>query len=80
MNIYSELLDLLRPREQESPACIFGTLTGYSPVEVTVRGTPIREGLFTPQGTRFYREDLGAQLALLPCEEGLIILFQAQEV
>ena len=80
MNVYSELLDLLRPREAERPVCLFGTLTGYAPVEVTVRGTALREGLFAPRGTRFYKEDLGAQLALLPCEEGFLILFQAQEV
>ena len=80
MNVYSELLDLLLRQPESAPGGIFGSLTGYDPVAVTVRGTAITEGLFAPKGTRFREEDLGAQLALLPCEEGFLILFQAQEV
>ena len=78
MNVYSELLDLLRREPEEAPVALFGTLTGVSPLEVSIRGTPVSEGLFVPRGTRYEKEHLGATLALLPCEEGFLILFQAE--
>ena len=74
MNVYSELLELLLPEWDGSPGGVFGTLTAISPLTVTVRGTPLTEGLFYPDGTAFRREDIGRELALLPCEEGFWFL------
>lgn len=78
MNVYSELLDLLAPEPGEAPCGLFGTLTGLSPLTVTVRGTAVSRGLFYPRGTVFRQEDLGREVALLPCEEGFLILFQVE--
>lgn len=75
MNVYSELLDLLAPEPGDAPPGLFGTLTAVSPLTVTVRGTAVSRGLFYPKGMTFHREDLGRELALLPCEEGFLILF-----
>lgn len=75
MNVYSELLDLLAREPGEAPPGLFGTLSAVSPLTVTVRGTPVSRGLFYPWGTVFRREDIGRELALLPCEEGFLILF-----
>ena len=74
MNVYSELLELLRPQPESAPAGLFGTLTAISPLSVTVRGTALTEGLFYTDGTRFREEDTGREVALLPCEEGFWIL------
>ena len=74
MNVYSELLELLTPERKDAPAGLFGTLTAVSPLTVTVRGTALTEGLFYPYGTVFHRENIGRELALLPCEEGFWIL------
>ena len=74
MNVYSELLELLRPRQESAPAGLFGTVTAVSPLTVTLRGTALTEGLFYPSGTRFREEDVGRTAALLPCEEGFWIL------
>ena len=74
MNVYSELLELLRPQPESAPAGLFGTLTAISPLTVTVRGTALTEGLFYPAGTVFRKENIGRELALLPCEEGFWIL------
>ena len=74
MNVYSELLALLRPDMPPAPTAFFGKLSGLNPVTVTVGEEKLSEGLFWPRGTRFYREDLGRELVLLPCEEGFLIL------
>lgn len=78
MNVYSELLDLLLREPADTAAGLFGTLTGLSPLTVTVRGTAVSRGLFYPRGTAFRQEDLGREVALLPCEEGFLILFQVE--
>ncbi len=74
MNVYSELLELLRPDPQGLTAGLFGTLTAISPLTVTVRGTALSQGLFYPRGTVFREEDIGREMALLPCEEGFWLL------
>lgn len=74
MNIYSELLELLCPRPSEPAPGLFGVLTAVSPLTVTIRDTALSEGLFYPEGTVFRREDIGHEVALLPCEEGFWIL------
>lgn len=74
MNVYSELLELLRPRQESAPAGLFGTVTAVSPLTVTVRGTALTEGLFYPRGTVFQSESIGREVALLPCEEGFWLL------
>lgn len=75
MNVYSELLDLLVREPREAPPGLFGTLTSVSPLTVTIRGTAVSRGLFYPMGMTFRREDVGRELAVLPCEEGFLILF-----
>lgn len=75
MNVYSELLDLLVREPGEVPPGLFGTLTAVSPLTVSVRGTDVTEGLFIPRGMTFHWQDIGRELALLPCEEGFLILF-----
>lgn len=75
MNVYSELLDLLVRQPEEAPPGLFGTLTSVSPLTVTIRGTAVTRGLFYPRGTVFHREDIGKELAVLPCEEGFLLLF-----
>ena len=75
MNVYSELLDLLAPEPRETPPGLFGTLTAVSPLTVSIRGTAVSRGLFYPAGMTFRYEDVGRELALLPCEEGFLILF-----
>lgn len=74
MNVYSELLELLTPRQNARPGGIFGKLSGLHPLTVTVGEETLSEGLFYPRGTRFYQEDLGRELVLLPCDEGFLIL------
>ena len=74
MNVYSELLELLLRSPEVSTEGLFGTLTSISPLTVTVRGTKLTEGLFYPSGTVFRREDIGREVALLPCEEGFCFL------
>jgi hypothetical protein len=78
MNVYSELWELLSPnRGGTSPVC-FGTLSAVEPLTVTVGGTDITNGLSFSRGTVFYKEQIGRRLALLPCEEGFLILFQVE--
>ena len=79
MNVYHELLELLCPRQEVSCPVLFGTLSGVEPLQVTVGGTEISRGLHHPRGMVFYEEDLGRELALLPCESGFLILFQTEE-
>lgn len=77
-NAYAALLEVLRPEEPVSPMGLFGTLVAVSPLTVRIRGTDISSGLFYPLGTVFYPEHIGRSVALLPCEEGFLILFQVQ--
>ena len=74
MNVYSELLEILLREPEGTTGGLFGTLTAISPLTVTVRGTALTEGLFYPAGTVFRKENIGRELALLPCEEGFWIL------
>ena len=78
MNVYSELWELLRPTQAEGPQVCFGTLTGISPLEVTVGDTPIRQGLYYPRGTAYTKEHLGRELAMLTVPDGFLILFQVE--
>ena len=78
MSVYSELLDLLCPRQTTPLPVCFGTLSGISPLRVTVGGTELQRGLFYPRGTVFHAEHIGRELALLPCEGGFLILFQVE--
>lgn len=74
MNVYSELLDLLVQKQSREAPAIFGTLSSVAPLTVTLRDTPLTQGLFYPAGTRFRPQDVGRELLLLPCEEGLYIV------
>ena len=74
MNVYSELLEILLREPEGTTGGLFDTLTAISPLTVTVRGTALTEGLFYPAGTVFRKEDIGKEMALLPCEEGFWIL------
>lgn len=75
MNVYSELLDLLSPKLPQAAPGLVGTLTALSPLTVTVRGTPLTEGLVYPAGMVFDKEDVGRSVALLSWESGFFILF-----
>lgn len=76
MNAYSELWELLRPqRDLTGGGALFGTLVGISPLTVRVGGCEVSEGLFRPAGMSLRAEDVGRTLALLPCEEGFLLLF-----
>ena len=77
--IYGEILDLLQTKPVCRPTALFGTLTALSPLTVRVRGCEISSGLFCPRKAAFQPEDLGTEVALLPCEEGFLILFQVEE-
>ena len=78
MNVYSELWDLLTAARSPAPQVCFGTLAAVEPLTVTVGGTDLSKGLFYPRGTVFYKEHIGRELALLPCENGFLILFQTE--
>ena len=76
MNVYSELWELLRPRQDaDAPEVLFGTLSGVSPLRVTVGDTVLSQGLYFEAGRVFRTQDIGRTVALLPCEEGFLILF-----
>ncbi len=75
MNVYSELLDLLAREPGTAPPGLSGTLTNVSPLTVAIRGTAVSKGLFYPAGFTFHWEDIGRELAVLPCEEGFFLLF-----
>ena len=79
MNVYHELLELLCPRQEHPRPVLFGTLTQVEPLCITVGGTEISRGLHRPRGMQFHKEDLGQEVALLPCENGFLILFQTEE-
>ena len=79
MNVYSELLELLSPRREagETGVC-FGTISGVSPPKITVGERQLERGLVLPRGTVFREEDLGREVALLPCRGGFVLLFQIE--
>ena len=78
MNVYSELLDLLRPPAPQVSSGLIGTVRAISPLTLEVRGMDISENLLCPAGMTFYPEDVGREAALLPWEGGLIFLFFIQ--
>lgn len=78
-NIYSQLLDMLRSDGAQQGGCIFGTLTGVDPLRIRVGEREITQGLFYPAEKMFHVEQIGQILALLPCENGLLILFEVEE-
>lgn len=77
-NIYSQLLELLRAEGAPQPGCLFGILTDVDPLTVRVGERMVREGLLYPRGKVFHVEQIGQELALLPCENGLLILFEVE--
>ena len=77
-NIYSELLDALRPVGAEPSVCLFGTLTEVDPLTIRVGEREVREGLLLPRGKVFHVEQIGRELALLPSKNGLLILFEVE--
>lgn len=77
-NVYSALLDLLQRPAASAPAVLFGTIAAYDPITVRVEGREISEELLRPRGTRYEKEDLGREVALLPCAEGLLLLCQVE--
>ena len=79
MNVYSELLELLSPRREagETGVC-FGTISGVEPLRVTVGGTEVSRGLLWPRGMVFHAEDIGREAALLPREDGFVLLFEIE--
>lgn len=78
MNVYSELLDLLCPRQNHTAQVLFGTVSGVAPLRVTVGGQEIRQGLTVPRGTAFTEYDLGREVALLPLAAGFLLLFPVE--
>ena len=78
MNVYSELWELLRPVQADTSPVCFGTLADVAPLTVTIGDTSITKNLFYPRGTVFHEDHIGRTLALLPCEDGFLILFQAE--
>ena len=75
MNVYSELWQLLKPKERQEGGALFGTVTGVSPLRVSVGETVLTEGLYKPSGMSITVYDIGRTVALLPCETGFLILF-----
>lgn len=78
MNVYSELLELLSPRRQAESPVLLGVIRGVSPLTLEVRETEVTEGLMVPRGTVFYQEDIGREVALLPCGTGFLLLFEVE--
>lgn len=74
MNVYSQLWDLLRQKKDRETPAVFGVLSAAQPPEVTLRGTRLSKGLFYPAGMTFRKEDLGREVLLLPCEQGLYLV------
>jgi len=77
-NVYSALLDILRRSEGGGSPVLFGTVTAYDPIAVRVQETEVCGELLYPRGTRYDEKDLGREVALLPCTEGLLLLFQVE--
>ena len=78
MNVYSELLELLSPRHQTESPVLLGVIRGVSPLTLEVRETAVTEGLMVPRGTVFRKEDVGREVALLPCGSGFLLLFEVE--
>ena len=78
-NLYSDLLDILKQDRTVPTGCIFGTLSGVDPLAVRVGGRTITQGLCYPAEKVFRAEQIGRNFALLPCENGLLILFEVEE-
>lgn len=74
MNVYSELLDLLWQKKSPQTVGVFGKLSAVAPLTITLRGCQLSKGIFYPAGTRFDQEDVGREVLLLPCEEGLYLI------
>lgn len=79
MNVYSELLELLSPQRESEPQVCFGTISGVSPLQITVGDRHLERGLLLPRGTKLREEDLGREVALLPCRGGFLMLFEIEE-
>lgn len=79
MNVYSELLGLLCPRREtgERGVC-FGVISGVEPLRLTVGGAELSRGLLWPRGMTFDKRDLGREAALLPLEDGFLLLFEIE--
>lgn len=75
MSVYSELWQLLKPKEIQEGGALFGTVRSASPLSVRVGETVLSEGLYYPAGMSFTVYDIGRTVALLPCEAGFLILF-----
>lgn len=78
MSVYSELWDLLHT-ETAAPTAVFGTICSVSPLTVEVQEEQISQGLFIPRNLSFNAWDVGREVALLPCDEGFILLFEIEE-
>lgn len=78
MNVYSELLELLSPRRQTESPVLLGVIRGVSPLTLEVRETVVTEGILYPLGTEFQTEDIGREVALLPCGSGFLLLFEVE--
>ena len=75
MSVYSELWQLLKPTQTSEGGALFGTVTNYAPLTVSVGETVLTQGLYYPAGMSFTVYDIGKTVALLPCETGFLILF-----
>ena len=78
--MYQELWALLRPKENGSPAGLPGVITSLSPLTVSIRGEEISQNLFVPSGLSLQEDDLGRTAAVLPLEDGFLILGTIREV
>ena len=77
-NIYSQLLSLLQTSQPQQSGCLFGTLTGLNPLRVRVGGREMSQGLFYPAEKEVHMEQIGRNFALLPCENGLLVLCEVE--
>ena len=80
INVYQELWALLRPHETGAPTAVSGVLTSLSPLAVSVRGEVLSQGLLAAADLALEEQDLGRTVALLPMEEGLLLLCPIREV
>ena len=80
INAYQELWALIRPKEKDSPAGLSGIITSLSPLTVAVRGEEISQGLLLCDELVLGAADIGRQAALLPVEDGLLLLCLMKEV
>lgn len=77
-NVYSALLDVLQRQPEGHPGVLFGTLTSTSPLTIRVGDTDIDRQLFYPRGMVFHVEQIGREMAVFPCENGFLILFEVE--